>query len=132
MMSSKFKYRGYTLEELQKMPLDEFIKLLKARPRRSVKRMSLQYREFLKKVRKAKEKGKNRVRTHNRDAVILPEMVGMIIEVYNGKYFESIEIKPEMIGHRLGEFALTRKRVTHGGPGVGATRSSKAKAAGKK
>jgi small subunit ribosomal protein S19 len=45
--------------------------------------------------------------------------------VHNGKEFSTVEIKPEMIGHALGEFALTRKIVAHSGLGVGATRSSK-------
>jgi small subunit ribosomal protein S19 len=56
--------------------------------------------------------------------LILPEMVGTVIKIYTGKSFEPVEIQPEMIGHLLGEFALTRKRVAHSSPGVGATRSS--------
>ena len=65
------------------------------------------------------------VRTHRRDMPILPEFVGRRIAIYNGQNFVEIDIKPEMIGHYLGEFALTRKNVAHSGPGVGATRSSK-------
>ena len=57
--------------------------------------------------------------------IILPEMVGVKIGVYNGKEYTPVEVKPEMIGHRLGEFALTRKPVKHSSPGFGATRSSK-------
>jgi small subunit ribosomal protein S19 len=51
--------------------------------------------------------------------------VGKKVAIYNGKEFKEVEIKPEMIGHYLGEFAMTRRSVTHSGPGVGATRSSK-------
>jgi small subunit ribosomal protein S19 len=65
------------------------------------------------------------IRTHSRDFVVLPEMVGMTIEVYNGQEFNRFEIQPEMIGHYLGEFVQTRKRVEHSAPGVGATKSSK-------
>jgi len=125
----KFTYRGYTLEELQKMPMDEFIKLLPARQRRSLLRgLTEQQRILLEKIRKAKKalaEGKKVViKTHVRDMVILPEMVGLTIHVYNGREFVPVEIKPEMIGHYLGEFAITCKPVKHGAPGVGASRSS--------
>ena len=56
---------------------------------------------------------------------ILPEFVGKTLAVHNGQHFVEIAIKPEMIGHYLGEFAITRRGVAHSGPGVGATRSSK-------
>jgi small subunit ribosomal protein S19 len=52
-------------------------------------------------------------------------MVGKTIEIYNGKVFNRVEIIPEMVGHYLGEYSLTRGRVSHGSAGVGATRSSK-------
>jgi len=125
----KFTYRGYTLEELQKMPMDEFIKLLPARQRRSLLRgLTEQQRILLENIRRAKKKmaeGKKVViKTHVRDMVILPEMVGLTIHVYNGREFVPVEIKPEMIGHYLGEFAITCKPVKHGAPGVGASRSS--------
>ncbi len=120
-----FTYRGYALEELQKMSLEELAELLSARQRRSLKRgLTEQQRKLLEKIRKYK--GKNKIiRTHVRDMIILPEMVGSVIAVYNGKEFVKVRITPEMIGHYLGEFALTRKKVEHSAPGVGATRSSK-------
>jgi len=121
-MARVFKYRGYTIEELKKMSLEEFAKLLPSRERRSLLRgLTEQQKILLKKLRS----GKEFVKTHVRDMIILPEMVGKKIGVHNGKEFVPVEIKPEMIGHRLGEFALTRKRVKHSSPGVGATRSSK-------
>lgn len=128
-MPREFTYRGYTLEELQKMPMDDFIKLLPSRQRRSLIRgLPPRHKKLLEKIRRARralKKGKKVVvRTHNRDIVVLPEMVGLTIAVYNGKEFISVEIKPEMIGHYLGEFSITCKKVTHGAPGIGATRSS--------
>ncbi|WP_367114344.1 30S ribosomal protein S19 [Ferroglobus sp.] len=117
----EFRYRGYTLEELQKMTLEQIAELLPARERRKLKRgLTEQEEKLLKKLRK-----KGEARTHCRDMVILPEMVGKVVYVHNGKEFVRVEIKPEMIGHRLGEFAQTRKFEKHSGPGVGATRSSK-------
>jgi small subunit ribosomal protein S19 len=128
-MPRGFTYRGYTIEQLQSMSMDEFIMLLPARQRRSLQRgLSPEQRTLLAKVRKAKEamrKGQTiTIRTHARDMIILPEMVGLTIHVHNGKEFVPVEIKPEMIGHYLGEFAITNKPVKHGSPGIGATRSS--------
>ena len=128
-MPKEFRYKGYTLEELQRMPMDEFIKLLPARQRRSLLRgLTEAQRILLEKIRKAKKavkEGKKVViKTHVRDMIILPEMVGLTIHVYNGKEFVPVEIKPEMIGHYLGEFAITCKPVKHGAPGIGASRSS--------
>lgn len=128
-MPREFTYRGFTIEQLQDMSMDEFIMLLPARQRRSLQRgLSPEQRTFLEKVRKAKEamrKGQTiTIKTHARDMVILPEMVGLTILVHNGKEFVPVEIKPEMIGHYLGEFAITNKPVKHGTPGIGASRSS--------
>jgi small subunit ribosomal protein S19 len=128
-MPREFTYRGYTLEQLQSMSMDEFIMLLPARQRRSLERgLSPEQRTLLAKIRKAREAMKNgqniTIKTHARDMIILPEMVGLTIHVHNGKDFVPVEIKPEMIGHYLGEFAITNKPVKHGEPGIGATRSS--------
>ncbi|MBY9008756.1 MAG: 30S ribosomal protein S19 [Candidatus Lokiarchaeota archaeon] len=126
----KFHYRGHTLEELKKMNMDEFIQLLPARARRSLRRgLPPRQKKLLERLRRAyraKKRGKDLLtRTHIRDMLIFPEMVGLQIGVYNGKSYEVVEVKPEMIGHYLGEFSLTRKHVQHGSPGIGATRSSK-------
>lgn len=124
-MAKKFTYRGYTLEELQKMPRDQFIELLPARQRRTLKRgFTQRQKKLLMKIKKVKKGEKVRLKTHCRDMVVLPEMVGITIEIHNGKEFTRVEIKPEMIGHYLSEFAPTRRRVRHGAPGMGATRSS--------
>ena len=52
-------------------------------------------------------------------------MIQSVINVHKGNGYSNIEVKPEMIGYYLGEFAVTYKRVSHGKPGVGATHSSK-------
>jgi len=85
---------------------------------------------LLKRLRKAKRDAPPNekpqvIKTHLRDMIILPEMIGSVIGVYNGKVFNSVEIKPEMLGHYLGEFSITYKPVKHGRPGIGATHSSR-------
>lgn len=125
----EFRYRGYTLEELQTMPLDKLAEVLPARQRRTLKRgLKENHRKLLEKIRKMKEMGekgkKKQIKTHLRDMIILPEMVGLTIHVYNGKEYVPVNIRPEMVGHYLGEFAPTCKKVEHGEPGLKATRSS--------
>jgi small subunit ribosomal protein S19 len=125
----EFTYRGYTINQLMGMPMDEFIRLLPSRQRRSLLRgLTPEQRSLFERIRKAKTastKGKKLViRTHCRDMIILPEMVGLAISVHNGKEFAPVEIQPEMIGKYLGEFAITTGKVTHGAPGLKATRSS--------
>jgi small subunit ribosomal protein S19 len=127
MPKKKFTFRGYSIEELQKLPLDDFVKLLPARQRRSLTRgLTPREKKLIERIRRAREAGKteNPIRTHCREMVILPEMVDLKFAVHNGKEFIVVEMKPEMVGHRLGEFSHTRKKVTHGTPGIGATRSS--------
>jgi len=124
-MEKKIIYRGKELQELKEMDIREFSKYLKARQRRTILRKYDVIEKFLKKCRKKIEKGKP-IRTHLRDVIIVPQMVEMAILVHNGKEFVPVKIVPEMLGHRLGEFAMTRKQVKHGAPGIGATRSSAA------
>lgn len=119
----EFAYRGYTLEELQSMTLAELLSLLPARARRSYKRgPNKEAQRFIERLRK---NDKEILRTHRREIIVLPDFVGKKVAVYNGKEYKVVEIIPEMIGHYLGEFAITRKFEKHSGPGVGATRSSK-------
>ncbi|MHA1458733.1 MAG: 30S ribosomal protein S19, partial [Promethearchaeota archaeon] len=108
----KFHYRGHTLEELKKMNMDEFVRLLPSRARRSLRRgLPPRQKKLLERLRRAyraKKRGKDILtRTHVRDMIIFPEMVGLQIGVYNGKSYEIVEVKPEMIGHYLGEFSQT-------------------------
>jgi small subunit ribosomal protein S19 len=117
----EFLYRGRKISDLAKLSIEELAGLFPARQRRTIKRgLSKDHKKLLADIRK-----KDSIRTHIRDMIVLPEMVGKKIEVHNGKAFENVEIMPEMVGHYLGEFALTRGRVQHGAAGVGATRSSK-------
>ena len=124
----EFTYRGHTLEELQEMDVDEVAELLPARMRRSIRRgLSEEKQKLLEKAREAgeEETANNPIRTHLRDMPVLPEFVGITFAVHNGQAFERVNVEPEMIGHYLGEFQLTRTSVEHGQAGIGATRSSK-------
>lgn len=121
MALKEFKYHGRTLEELKQMSIKEFALLIPSRERRKLKRgFSDAEKAFLEKL----EKKTKKLRTHCRDMVVLPAMVGRLIAIHAGKEFRDVEITAEMIGHRLGEFALTRSRVSHNAPGIGATKSS--------
>lgn len=120
----EFMYRGLSIEELQKLSIEELLPLLPSRIRRSLKRGLTKRQDKLLHDIEQSEKG-DVIRTHLRDMVILPSFVNHIIDVYNGNEFQRVNIQPNMVGHYLGEFALTRKKVKHTGPGVGATRSSK-------
>jgi len=124
----EFTYRGHTLDELQSLSLDEVAELLPARMRRTITRgLSVEHEKLLEKAREAgeEETANDPIRTHLRDMPIVPEFVGLTFSVYNGQEFQRVEVDPEMIGHYLGEFQLTRTSVEHGQAGIGATRSSK-------
>jgi len=121
MAKKEFKYRGKTLEELKTLSIDQFAELIPSRERRSIKRgLTDQEKVLLKKV----QKNEKNIKTHCRSMIILPEMVGTAIDIYNGKNFIKLRIEEEMIGHRFGEFVVTRKKVSHSSPGIGATKSS--------
>ncbi len=130
MAKKKITYRGFELEVLQAQSMDELVKIMPARIRRSLKRGFTEMQKKLlarvKEARKELDAGKKikPIRTECRDMPILPDMVGMEFEVYNGKEFLRFSVEIEMIGQYLGEFALNRKPVKHSAPGIGATRSS--------
>jgi small subunit ribosomal protein S19 len=124
----EFTYRGYTLEELQAMELDEVAALLPARQRRTINRgLSAEHEKLREKAsgKTDEETANDPIRTHLRDMPVLPAFVGLTFAVYTGQSFERVQVEPEMIGHYLGEFQLTRNSVEHGQAGIGATRSSK-------
>ncbi|WP_247729072.1 30S ribosomal protein S19 [Halovivax limisalsi] len=124
----EFTYRGYTLDELQEMDLDEVAELLPARKRRSIERgLSHEQEKLLEKARNRtdEETANDPIRTHLRNMPVLPEFVGLTFAVYDGQEFGRVQVEPEMLGHYLGEFQLTRTSVEHGQAGIGATRSSK-------
>ena len=67
---------------------------------------------LIKKLRKAKKEAKpnekpDLVKTHLRDMIIVPEMIGSVVGIYSGKEFNQVEIRPEMVGHYLGEFSIS-------------------------
>ena len=127
----KFSYRGNDLKKLIEMNMDEMSQQLRSRQRRKLRRkMGTKYARFINKLLDAKKhtaQGEKPVaiKTHLRDCIVLPSMVQSVINIHKGNGYSNIEVKPEMIGYYLGEFALTYKRVSHGKPGVGATHSSK-------
>ncbi len=124
----EFTYRGHTLDELQELSIDEVAELLPARQRRTIERgLSVEHEKLLETARNAdpEETANDPIRTHLRDMPVLPEMVGLTFAVHAGQSFERVAVEPEMLGHSLGEFQLTRQQVEHGQAGIGATRSSK-------
>ena len=127
----KFSYRGNDLKKLIDMNMDEVSQQLRSRQRRKLRRkMGSKYARFINKLLEAKKHTAAgdkpaAVKTHLRDCIVLPSMVQSVINIHKGNGYSNIEVKPEMIGYYLGEFAVTYKRVSHGKPGVGATHSSK-------
>ena len=122
MAKKEFSYKGKSLEELKTLTLNEFAEILPSRQRRSLKRgLTDEQKKLVEKLKK-----KNVVKTHLRDMLVFPDMVGKIIRIHSGKEFQSITITEDMIGLFFGELALTRRKVGHSAPGVGATRSSSA------
>ncbi|KAF9986808.1 ribosomal protein S15 [Mortierella antarctica] len=127
----KFSYRGIDLDKLLDLSSEQLMDLVNARPRRRFQRgLKRKPMGLIKKLRQAKKDAPAMekpavVKTHLRNMIVVPEMIGSIVGVYNGKTFNQVEIKPEMIGHYLGEFSITYKPVKHGRPGIGATHSSR-------
>jgi small subunit ribosomal protein S19 len=126
-MAKEITFRGKTIEELKKIDTREFAKLVKSRTRRALLRQSAFVDKFVTKCEKCKANGKQ-IKTHLRDIIVVPKLIDYTINIHMGKQFLPITVIPEMLGHRLGEFALTRQKVRHGAAGIGATKSSMAKA----
>ncbi|MBU4070287.1 MAG: 30S ribosomal protein S19 [Nanoarchaeota archaeon] len=122
----EFTYKGLTIEELKKLDVREFAKFLNSRQRRTILRNFQEVENFINRSKEKIKKNK-KVKTHQRDLVIVPQMIGMKIGVYNGNNFITTEITGEMLGHKFGEFAPTRTRVKHSKSGVGSTKGSKHK-----
>jgi small subunit ribosomal protein S19 len=123
----QYTFRGKTIEELKGLDVREFAKYLKSRQRRAVLRQFQTVEDFVSRAKKKIEKNKP-IKTHERALVIVPQMVGMKIQIYNGHEFLPVEIMKEMLGHRLGEFSPTRGKVKHGTAGIGSTKGSKSQA----
>jgi len=122
----EFTYKGKSIEELKKLDVREFAKYLRSRQRRTVLRQFQKVEDFINRARE-KQKRDKRIRTHQRDLVVVPQMIGMKISIYNGHTFVPVDVTDEMLGHKFGEFAPTRGRVKHGSAGVGATKGTKSK-----
>ena len=127
MAKQEFTYRGKTIEELKAMDTREFAKLVKSKGRRLILRQFNKIEEFVTKCQKKADK-KQPIKTHDRYLIIVPKMVGHTIGIYNGRQFVNLLIEGKMLVHRLGEFSVTRNKVSHGAAGIGATKSSLAKA----
>lgn len=125
-MARKFSYRGIPKEELDSLSLEKLFLLFNSRQRRSLTRgITDGKRKLIEEIKSAKAgKLKNPIKTHVRDLIVLPYMVGVTVNTFSGKEFQPVAITSEMIGHYLGEYVITNKRVSHGAPGVGASRSS--------
>lgn len=129
-MVREFRFRGLNVDQLKNLSIEALLPLLNARQRRSLdKRVGKYMNDDKRKLRgdiKLAREGKinGSIKTHVRDMIILPDMVDLTIGVHNGKEFFAVQIRPEMIGHYLGEYSITNKRVQHGAPGVGSSRSS--------
>jgi small subunit ribosomal protein S19 len=122
-MAKEFVFYGKSWDEVAKLSIEDFAKLLPSRSRRAIKRgFTAAQKIFLKNL----QRGQPMLETHCRDMVILPSFVGKIIKIHNGKDFVPITIEKDMLGHRLGEFSISTKKVQHSAPGIGATRSSSA------
>lgn len=121
MAKKEFFYRGKSTEELRKMSLSEIALLLPARQRRKIKRG---FSDVENKILNDLKGGKKSIKTHCRSMIVLPQMFGAEMKIFNGKEFVSVLIQEDMLGHYFGEFALTRKPVRHSAPGIGASRSS--------
>ncbi len=123
-MPKEFLYRGRSELELMAISMDEFIRLLPTRMRRSLRRgLPEEQRILLEKIRASKP-GEKPPKTHARDLIILPEMIGKTVQVFNGREFVDVRIDVKKVGHYLGEYAITNRPVRHGRPGIGASRSS--------
>jgi len=123
-MVKEFTYHGLSKEELANISNEKLFKLFSARARRSLTRgtMSDDKKKLMEEMKD--KNNKNPIKTHLRDLIILPYMVGVTVHIFSGKEFVPITITLQMVGHYLGESALTNNRVNHGAPGVGASRSS--------
>jgi len=111
----KFTYRGVDLDQLLDMNNEGLMELFTCRIRRRMTRgLKRKPMALIKKLRKKKKEcpvneKPDVVKTHLRNMIVVPEMTGSIVGVYNGKVFTQVEIKPEMIGHYLGEFSISYK-----------------------
>ena len=106
-------FKGKHVEELKALDVREFAKLLRSRQRRTVLRNFQEHENFVKRANKMLSKGKKSIKTHKRNLVIVPELIGIKLQVYNGREFIPFEVTIEMLGHKFGEFAQTRVKARY-------------------
>jgi small subunit ribosomal protein S19 len=106
-------FKGKTEAELKQLDVREFAKLLRSRQRRSVLRNFQEHENFVKLAKKKLDKGKKMIKTHRRDLVVVPGLLGMKISVYTGRDFVPFDVTIETLGHKFGEFAPTRQKAKH-------------------
>mmetsp|Transcript_9268 Transcript_9268/g.20962 ORF Transcript_9268/g.20962 Transcript_9268/m.20962 type:complete len:147 (-) Transcript_9268:459-899(-) len=129
----KFQFRGMDLDALMALSNEEFQEHVTARQRRRMKRgLGAKFNHLMTRIKKDMKKMADEkldrcdgVKTHLRSMIIVPEMIGSVVGIYNGKTFNGVQVVPEMVGHYLGDFSITYKPVRHGRPGIGATNSSR-------
>ncbi|KAK6202319.1 40S ribosomal protein S15 [Scheffersomyces amazonensis] len=123
-----FTFKGVDLKDLVELSTEDFTKLCSARVRRRFSRgLGTKEMGFINKLRVARANTEPNekpaiVKTHLRNMVVVPEMIGSVVGVYNGKVFNTVEIRPEMVGHYLGEFSITYTPVRHGRAGNASSR----------
>src|SRR5210317_275557 len=108
-MVKEFLYRGIPKEELDSLSLEKLFMLFNSRQRRSLTRgITDGKRKLIEEIKSAKAgKLKNPIKTHVRDLIVLPYMVGVTVNVFSGKEFQPVTMTTEMIGHYLGEYVIT-------------------------
>src|SRR3989339_541040 len=131
MKKKEFKFQGKELAELKSLDVREFAKLLRARPRRTILRNFQKLESFINRSKIKIQKNKN-IKTHSRDLIVVPEMIGWKISIHSGNKFNPVEITGEMLGHVFGEFAPTRAKIQHSKSGVGEKKENKKKKKKKK
>jgi small subunit ribosomal protein S19 len=123
-MPKDFVFQGLNEEQLKAVSMDEFIRMLPSRMRRSLRRgLPEEHRILIEKIR-AWQPGDKPLKTHARNLIILPEMIGKTVNVFSGRDFVEVQIDLKKVGHYLGEYSITNTPVRHGRPGIGASRSS--------
>jgi small subunit ribosomal protein S19 len=125
-MAERIAFRGLTPSEVAKHDMKDYVNMITSRERRTIKRNGLEYRKLIAKVEAhIAAKSAKSIKTTIREAVILPQWIGLKFEVHNGKEWKPVFITANMLGHRLGQYSHTTKRVIHSDPGIRATRGSK-------
>merc|ERR1712146_356863 len=120
----RYTFRGLELDDLLKLDQGSMFQLFRSRIRRKLNRskgFKGKYQKLAEKLRKSKlnlQPGEKppMVKTHLRNCVITPDMIGAIVGVYTGKEYKPTEIKFDMVGTYMGEYAMTYNPTLHNRP----------------